>query len=348
MGDLTCSLQPTGMRLRTRGLEGFQEYGGNAMMKWANGEKIGPVNGEAIRHQERASRAIRNTSPLRFQQVLFAPARCTARFLIHFRPPKKMIYVNKSKASSTCMTGQLLCSLHLVAHSVGRLHLWTTPLDLTLGSRARVSAGSRTDRHPHPLDGHGRIGLRARDADWAGARVLLDSLASLPFRRFAQISRDLGGTDLRAACRHPGNCCSRAGSKMAPGERLDCPMRYNEWMCSEKTHLFRCIDEQSRGPIYVYASRILNSSEDVNDVTQEVFVRLFIAWESLKERDHLLPWFYRLATNLAFDLLRRRKRFPCWELSSHQMTDLQDKGVYKRLEEIKYARNRTLSGQHRI
>jgi hypothetical protein len=120
MGDLTCSLQPPGMRLPTRGQTGFPEYGGNAMMKWANGEKIGPVNGEAIRRQERASRAIRNTSPHRFQHVLFAPACCTARFLIHFRPPKKMIYINKSKASSTRMTGQLLCSLHLVAHSVGK------------------------------------------------------------------------------------------------------------------------------------------------------------------------------------------------------------------------------------
>jgi hypothetical protein len=37
MGDLTCSLQSTGMQLRTRGLEGFQQYGGNAVMKWANG-----------------------------------------------------------------------------------------------------------------------------------------------------------------------------------------------------------------------------------------------------------------------------------------------------------------------
>jgi RNA polymerase sigma-70 factor (ECF subfamily) len=78
--------------------------------------------------------------------------------------------------------------------------------------------------------------------------------------------------------------------------------------------------EQFRRPIHSYIYRLLGSQEDADDVTQEVFVRVFVSWSSLYERDNLSSWIYRIATNLCVDALRKRKRISWWplRLRSHQ------------------------------
>ena len=78
--------------------------------------------------------------------------------------------------------------------------------------------------------------------------------------------------------------------------------------------------EQFRRPIHSYIYRLLGSQDDADDVTQEVFVRVFLSWGSLYERDNLSSWMYRIATNLCVDILRKRKRISWWPLRmrSHQ------------------------------
>ncbi len=78
--------------------------------------------------------------------------------------------------------------------------------------------------------------------------------------------------------------------------------------------------ERFRRPIHSYAYRLLGSQEDADDVTQEVFVRVFTAWDGLYDRDNLSAWLYRIATNLCVDLLRRRKRIS-WSSLTHYKRD---------------------------
>ena len=73
--------------------------------------------------------------------------------------------------------------------------------------------------------------------------------------------------------------------------------------------------EQFRRPIYSYTYRLLGNRDDAADVTQEVFLRACISWESLRDRDQLGVWLHRVATNLCIDLIRRRKRLSWWPLS---------------------------------
>src|SRR5205085_37515 len=72
--------------------------------------------------------------------------------------------------------------------------------------------------------------------------------------------------------------------------------------------------ERFRRPIHSYIYRLLGNLEDADDVTQEVFMRAFAAWNDLYERDNLSAWLYRIATNLCVDHLRRRKRISWWPL----------------------------------
>ena len=55
-------------------------------------------------------------------------------------------------------------------------------------------------------------------------------------------------------------------------------------------------------------SRLIGRPEDVEDVAQEVFVRLFFSLEQLRSPEVFEPWLYRLTVNAAYDYLRRQRR----------------------------------------
>ena len=76
--------------------------------------------------------------------------------------------------------------------------------------------------------------------------------------------------------------------------------------------------ERFRRPIHSYIFRLLGSQEDADDITQEVFIRAFTAWNNLHDHENLSAWLYRIATNLCIDLMRRRKRISWWPLARRQ------------------------------
>jgi RNA polymerase sigma-70 factor (ECF subfamily) len=55
-------------------------------------------------------------------------------------------------------------------------------------------------------------------------------------------------------------------------------------------------------------SRLIGRPEDVEDVGQEVFLRLFFSLDQLRTAEVFEPWLYRLTVNAAYDYLRRQKR----------------------------------------
>jgi RNA polymerase sigma-70 factor, ECF subfamily len=55
-------------------------------------------------------------------------------------------------------------------------------------------------------------------------------------------------------------------------------------------------------------SRLIGRPEDVEDVAQEVFVRLYYSLDQLRSADMFEPWLYRLTVNASYDHLRRIKR----------------------------------------
>ena len=69
-------------------------------------------------------------------------------------------------------------------------------------------------------------------------------------------------------------------------------------------------------------SRLIGRPEDVEDVAQEVFVRLYYSLDQLRTPEVFEPWLYRLTVNAAYDYLRRRKR-----RSESRMADLSEQQV---------------------
>lgn len=69
-------------------------------------------------------------------------------------------------------------------------------------------------------------------------------------------------------------------------------------------------------------ARLIARPEDVEDVAQEVFLRLYFSLDQLRTAEVFEPWLYRLTVNAAYDYLRkqrRRQEYRMSELSEQQM-----------------------------
>lgn len=55
-------------------------------------------------------------------------------------------------------------------------------------------------------------------------------------------------------------------------------------------------------------SRLIGRPEDVEDVAQDVFIRLYYSLDQLRTPEVFEPWLYRLTVNAAYDYLRRQRR----------------------------------------
>lgn len=95
---------------------------------------------------------------------------------------------------------------------------------------------------------------------------------------------------------------------------------------SEDIQRLTLLYERLRRPIYTYIYRLLGNQDDAADATQEVFLRVCLHWEQLRDRESLGEWLYRVATNLCIDLLRKRKRLSWWPLTRYNRDDEGDKG----------------------
>ena len=81
--------------------------------------------------------------------------------------------------------------------------------------------------------------------------------------------------------------------------------------------------------VLAYRKRVLGTiarsiarPEDVEDVAQEVFLRLYFSLEQLRTPEVFEPWLYRLTVNAAYDYLRKQRRrmeFRMSDLSEQQV-----------------------------
>jgi RNA polymerase sigma-70 factor (ECF subfamily) len=62
-------------------------------------------------------------------------------------------------------------------------------------------------------------------------------------------------------------------------------------------------------PIFAYLYRLVNDWELAHDLTQETFLQLLRTADQLPSIENPRAWIYRIATNLAFNTLKRRQRF---------------------------------------
>src|ERR1700757_3281748 len=77
-----------------------------------------------------------------------------------------------------------------------------------------------------------------------------------------------------------------------------------------------------RKRIFGTIARLIGRPEDVEDVAQEVFLRLYFSLDQLRTPEVFEPWLYRLTVNAAYDYLRKQRRRP-----EYRMSDLSEQQV---------------------
>ena len=101
------------------------------------------------------------------------------------------------------------------------------------------------------------------------------------------------------------------------------PQRPPEW--DERTAIafaqagdhqaFEWIFEQYQVQIYNYVYRLMGSAEDAYDLTQDTFLKAYLALAKTSDDLRVGAWLYRIATNVCLDELRHRKlvKWQPWE-----------------------------------
>src|SRR6266851_5077711 len=69
-------------------------------------------------------------------------------------------------------------------------------------------------------------------------------------------------------------------------------------------------------------ARLIGKPEDVEDVGQEVFLRLYYSLDQLRTPEVFEPWLYRLTVNASYDYLRKQRR-----RNESRMSDLSEQQV---------------------
>lgn len=77
----------------------------------------------------------------------------------------------------------------------------------------------------------------------------------------------------------------------------------------DRAEFARMVEAYS-GVIYRLALRILENSQDAEDVLQETFLKAYRALPGFDGRSSLSTWLYRIATNEALMIIRKRKNLP--------------------------------------
>lgn len=73
---------------------------------------------------------------------------------------------------------------------------------------------------------------------------------------------------------------------------------------------YHALVERFTGEILSYATRLLRDRTWAEDLTQEVFLRLFQKAYTFRAESKVSTWLYRVARNACFDHLKRRKHEP--------------------------------------
>jgi len=77
-----------------------------------------------------------------------------------------------------------------------------------------------------------------------------------------------------------------------------------------------------RKRIFGTVARLIGRPEDVEDVAQEVFLRLYYSLDQLRTPEVFEPWLYRLTVNASYDYLRKQRR-----RAESRMADLSEEQV---------------------
>jgi len=81
-------------------------------------------------------------------------------------------------------------------------------------------------------------------------------------------------------------------------------------------------------PLWNYLVRLVGSKDDAEDLIQDTFVKVYKHLKSIDSSKNIKSWIYTIATNTAYDFLRKKKRESTVELDEEYETKPDNASYY--------------------
>src|ERR687883_670469 len=77
----------------------------------------------------------------------------------------------------------------------------------------------------------------------------------------------------------------------------------------QNTRSYEILVQRHMNRVYSIVYRIVCNKEEAEDITQEVFVKVYHGLKKFEQQASFSSWLYRIATNSALDALDKTKRY---------------------------------------
>jgi RNA polymerase sigma-70 factor (ECF subfamily) len=84
--------------------------------------------------------------------------------------------------------------------------------------------------------------------------------------------------------------------------------------------------------VFTIVFRIVNNREDAEDITQEIFIKVFKSLDSFKEESGFSTWLYQIAYNTTLSEIRKRKMV--FSSFDDDLSTLKDEEINENIEEL--------------
>jgi len=81
-------------------------------------------------------------------------------------------------------------------------------------------------------------------------------------------------------------------------------------ICQGNTEAFQELVERYKKKIYFLSYDILGDHHEAEDISQEVFIKVFRSLKNFRRDSKMSSWIYKITTNTCIDALRKRKSKP--------------------------------------
>ena len=110
-----------------------------------------------------------------------------------------------------------------------------------------------------------------------------------------------------------------------------------EKILSGDKEAFRLLMEKYQQQVFYVAMGFVHSREDAEDITQEVFIRVFHSLGSFKEKSLFSTWLYRIALNTSINYINKNKRQKFFTEAGDNLMNLfnrnnEEKNAHQQLE----------------
>jgi RNA polymerase sigma factor (sigma-70 family) len=101
-----------------------------------------------------------------------------------------------------------------------------------------------------------------------------------------------------------------------------------QYLLTQNVNYFNLLYDRYTNKVYAKCISMLRESEQAEDATQEIFVKILLNLSKFNARSKFSTWLYSITYNFCIDIIRKGKKEIIVSLEDHTKVDIEDNGAY--------------------